>query len=123
MSIIDNSSVTLDEWRPGVLTRKLAGAFSKVKSLFFMEQTLYSGKGAPLHVHQVEELLYIKSGALKVSIDTPDEVQEFNVSTNQTVVIPSSYPHSFVNETDSETVLLVFFPHSDPFDLNITKYL
>ena len=88
-----------------------------------MEQTLYSDKGAPLHVHQVEELLYIKSGALKVSIDTPDEVQEFNVSTNQTVVIPSSYPHSFVNETDAETVLLVFFPHSDPFDASITRYL
>ena len=123
MSIIDNSSVKLDEWRPGVLTRKLVGAFSKVKSLFFMEQTFYPGKGAHLHVHQVDELLYIKSGALKVCIDKPDEVQEFNASTNQTVVIPSSYPHSFVNETDSETVLLVFFPHSDPFDLNITKYL
>ena len=123
MSIIDNSGVKLDEWRPGVLTRKLVGAFSKVKSLFFMEQTLYSGKGAPLHVHQVEELLYIKSGALKVNIDTPDEVQEFNVSTNQTVVIPSSYPHSFVNETDAETVLLVFFPHGDPFNPSITRYL
>ncbi len=123
MSIIDNSGVKLDEWRPGVLTRKLVGAFSKVKSLFFMEQTLYSGKGAPLHVHQVEELLYIKSGALKVSIDTPDEVQGFNVSTNQTVVIPSSYPHSFVNETDAETVLLVFFPHGDPFNPSITRYL
>ena len=123
MSIIDNSGVKLDEWRPGVLTRKLAGAFSKVKSLFFMEQTLYPGKGAPPHVHQVEELLYIKSGALKVSINTPDEVQEFNASTNQTVVIPISYPHSFVNETDAETVLLVFFPHSDPFDISITRYL
>ena len=123
MSVIDNNGVKLDEWRPGVLTRKLAGAFSKVKSLFFMEQILYPGKGAPLHVHEVEELLYIKNGALNVYIDTPDEGQELKASANQTVVIPKSYPHSFVNETDAETVLLVFFPHSDPFDVSITRYL
>ena len=65
----------------------------------------------------------MKSGALKGSRGTKDEVQEFNAATKHTAVIRSSYAHSVVNETDSEHVLLVFFPHSDPFDLNITKYL
>ena len=123
MSIIDNKSVNLEEWRPGVLTRKLTGAFSGARSLFLMEQTLHPDKGAPLHVHEVEELLYIKSGALNVYIDAPDEVQEFRASSNQTVLIPASLPHSFLNVSDAEAVVLVFFPHSDPFQLSVTQYV
>ena len=119
MSIIDNNSVKLEEWRPGVLTRKLTGSFSGARSLFMMEQTIYPGKGAPSHVHSCEEVLYIKSGTLKVLINN----EEFTASANQTVIVPYSLPHSFANSTNGDTVVLVFFPHNDPFRASVTEYL
>ena len=119
MGIVDKDKILPEEWRPGVSTRKLIGDFSGSQSIAMMEQTIKPGKGAPLHTHEVEELLFIQNGSLQITLG-----EEYMVAgSNHIVRIDALIPHSFSNSGSCDAIILVVFPHSRPFDDTVTKYL
>jgi hypothetical protein len=55
--IIDHANQKTEEWRGGVMTRMLVSAVSGAFQLCQFEQWCEPGKGAPTHLHAVEEVL------------------------------------------------------------------
>ena len=93
MHILDHNSQTIDEWRPGVTTRMRVSALTGSVQLCQFEQWCEPGKGAPTHLHAVEEILTVLAGQAEVWIE--DERKP--MSAGQSVVIPAGRKHGFRN--------------------------
>ena len=115
MPIIDHKQIPETPWRPNYrkwdITRPGDGTTSS--SLAYSEAA--AGTGAPLHVHEADELIVVLEGRLEARLG--DEVRE--VGPDQTVVVPPGQPHGFTVLEPAR--LLAFFPVPDPF--NHTTYL
>ena len=93
MRIIDENKHAKEEWRPGVLTRmRISGNVGSAQLCIF-EQWCDPGKGAPTHVHAVEEVLSVLSGQAEIWV----EDERAPVSPGQSVVIPAGLRHGFRN--------------------------
>ena len=62
MRIIDHESQGREEWRPGVTTRMQVSAVTGSVQLCVFQQWCAPGKGAPTHLHAVEEILTVLDG-------------------------------------------------------------
>jgi quercetin dioxygenase-like cupin family protein len=93
MVIIDHASEPLDEWRPGVMTRRLISALTGAERLCLFEQFCDPGKGAPTHLHAVEEVLTVVNGKAELWIDG----ERATLTTGQSVVVPAGRKHGFRN--------------------------
>ena len=93
MEIIDHTGESLDEWRPGVMTRMLVSALTGAESLCVFEQFCEPGKGAPTHLHAVEEVLTVVDGAAEVWIDA----ERATLAAGQSVVVAAGRKHGFRN--------------------------
>ena len=110
MPVIDNKGVPETPWRPNYrewdITRPGDGTTS---SLSYSEAA--PGAGAPLHVHEMDELIVVLEGRLEARLG--DEVAE--AGPDHTLVIPPGLPHGFTVLGPELAKFLIFFPVPDPF--------
>lgn len=93
MRVLDHNGQALEEWRPGVRTRMRVSAVVGSVQLCVFEQWCDPGKGAPTHLHAVEEVLSVMSGEAEVWVE--DETR--SVAPGQSVVVPAGRKHGFRN--------------------------
>ena len=93
MDIIAHASEPLDEWRPGVVTRMLVSALTGAERLCVFEQFCDPGRGAPTHLHAVEEVLTVLDGEAELWLDE----ERATLTTGQSVVVPAGRKHGFRN--------------------------
>jgi len=93
MQIIDHARQAREEWRPGVLTRMLCSAVTGARQLCLFEQWCEPGRGAPTHLHAVEELLTVVAGAADFWLG--DRRRE--LTSGQSVIVPAGLKHGFRN--------------------------
>src|SRR6476619_6155379 len=93
MRIIDHESQTRDEWRAGVMTRMRVSAVTGAVQLCVFEQWCEPGRGAPTHLHAVEEVLAVLEGQADFWIEDEREA----VMAGQSVIVPAGRRHGFRN--------------------------
>jgi uncharacterized cupin superfamily protein len=69
MRIVDHATQASEEWRPGVLTRMHVSAVMGSMQLCVFQQWCDPGKGAPTHLHAVEEVLTVLDGRAEIWIE------------------------------------------------------
>lgn len=116
MPIIDHRSVPEAPWRPNYRKWDIVGPEMGM-STNLSYSVAQVGTGAPLHLHEDDELIVILKGALEVRLGNEIRV----VGPDHTLAIPPNVEHGFTVVGSSEAELLVFFPVPDPF--NGTTYL
>ncbi len=85
MEVIDHEHQPLEEWCAGVMTRMRVSAITGAGQLCLFEQFCEPGKGAPTHLHTVEEVLTVLDG--KAEIWVGDE--RTTLTTGQSMVVPA----------------------------------
>jgi mannose-6-phosphate isomerase-like protein (cupin superfamily) len=93
MRIIDHSGQSREEWRPGVITRMQVSAVTGSAQLCVFQQWCDPGKGAPTHLHAVEEILTVLDGQAQMWI----EDEHATLTTGQSVLVPAGCKHGFRN--------------------------
>ena len=93
MRIIDHVSQTSEEWRPGVRTRMHVSAVTGSVQLCLFQQWCDPGKGAPTHLHAVEEVLHVLDGQAEVWIGN----DRATLTAGQLVIVPAGRKHGFSN--------------------------
>jgi mannose-6-phosphate isomerase-like protein (cupin superfamily) len=93
MQIIDHERQSSEEWRPGVLTRMHVSAVTGGVQLCVFQQWCDPGKGAPTHLHAVEEVLTVLDGTAEIWIEN----ERCAVNTGQSVIVPAGRKHGFRN--------------------------
>jgi mannose-6-phosphate isomerase-like protein (cupin superfamily) len=93
MRIVDHESQPNEEWRAGVLTRMYVSAITGAAQLCVFEQWCEPDKGAPTHLHAVEEVLTVLEGQAEIWI----EEERAAMSARQSVVVPAGCRHGFRN--------------------------
>jgi mannose-6-phosphate isomerase-like protein (cupin superfamily) len=91
--IIDPQSRAREEWRPGVLTRMRVSALMGAAQLCIFEQWCDPGRGAPTHLHAVEEVLTVLDGEAEMWVGDETAV----IRTGQSAVVPAGRKHGFRN--------------------------
>jgi mannose-6-phosphate isomerase-like protein (cupin superfamily) len=99
MRILDHERQPREEWRAGVLTRMRVSAVTGAAQLCIFEQWCAPGRGAPTHLHAVEEVLTVLEGQAEFWIGDEREA----VSAGQSVLVPAGRRHGFRN-TGSSTL-------------------
>ena len=116
MCIVNHNEVPESPWRPNYRMWHLAGPEQNV-SVTLAYSAVGQGAGAPLHVHEDDELITILDGELEVRIG--DEVH--HAGPEHTLVIPKGTAHGFTSVSSRDSRLIAYFPVPDPF--NRTTYL
>ena len=93
MQVLDHARQAQEEWRPGVTTRMRVSAVSGAKQLCVFEQWCAPGKGAPTHLHAVEEVLTVLEGQAEFWIAD----QEETLTSGQSMIVPAGVKHGFRN--------------------------
>ena len=93
MQVIDHARQAQEEWRPGVTTRMRVSAVSGARQLCVFEQWCAPGKGAPTHLHAVEEVLTVLEGQAELWIAD----QEETLTSGQSMIVPAGVKHGFRN--------------------------
>ena len=93
MRTIDHEHQEREEWRPGVMTRMQVSAVTGSVQLCVFQQWCDPGKGAPTHLHAVEEILTILDGQAEVWL----EDERSNLTKGQSMLVPAGRKHGFRN--------------------------
>jgi quercetin dioxygenase-like cupin family protein len=93
MRIIDHVSQAKEEWRPGVLTRMQVSAVTGSVQLCVFQQWCDPGRGAPTHLHAVEEILTVLDGRAEMWI----EAERTTLTAGQSMLVPAGRKHGFSN--------------------------
>ena len=93
MHIVDHERQPTEEWRAGVLTRMRVSAINGATQLCIFEQWCAPGRGAPTHLHDVEEVLTVLDGQAAFWIGEEYET----ASAGQSVIVPAGRRHGFRN--------------------------
>jgi mannose-6-phosphate isomerase-like protein (cupin superfamily) len=93
MQVIDHNRQPSEEWRPGVLTQMQISALTGSVQLCVFHQWSDPGKGAPTHLHAVEEILTVLEGQAEFWLD--DERK--TMTAGQSMVVPAGRKHGFRN--------------------------
>jgi mannose-6-phosphate isomerase-like protein (cupin superfamily) len=97
MRIIDHARQPIEEWRAGVTTRMRVSAVTGTMQLCIFEQFCEPGRGAPTHLHAVEEVLTVLDGKAEIWIDD----ERATLTTAQSMVVPAGHRHGFRNVGDT----------------------
>ncbi len=108
MSIVDHEKAPEIPWRPNYRVWTVAGEEDGVECTLHYS-TLEPGSGAPLHTHDVDELITILEGAVEGRIG--EEAR--TVVANQTMVIPKGIAHGFTASGSVLVKALAYFPGVD----------
>lgn len=93
MRIVDFAALPDEEWRAGVTTRMRTSAINGAAQLCIFEQWCVPDRGAPTHLHAVEEVLTVLEGRAEVWV----EEERAELSAGQSVVVPAGHRHGFRN--------------------------
>jgi len=93
MHIIDHERQSREEWRPGVTTRMQVSAVTGSVQLCVFQQWCDQGKGAPTHLHAVEEILTVLDGQAEFWL----EDDRTNLTAGQSMLVPAGRKHGFRN--------------------------
>ncbi|MGE0848397.1 MAG: cupin domain-containing protein [Hyphomicrobiaceae bacterium] len=93
MQIIDHERQSKEEWRPGVMTRMQVSALTGSVQLCVFQQWCDPGKGAPTHLHAVEEILTVFAGHAEMWI----EDERTKLTAGQSILVPAGRKHGFRN--------------------------
>jgi quercetin dioxygenase-like cupin family protein len=93
MQVIDHERQASEEWRPGVLTRMQVSAVTGSVQLCVFQQWCAPGKGAPTHLHAVEEILTVLDGQAEFWL----EDERANLTKCQSILVPAGRKHGFRN--------------------------
>jgi quercetin dioxygenase-like cupin family protein len=93
MRIVDLEQQPTEEWRSGVRTRMRASAGNGATQLCLFEQWCEPGRGAPTHLHAVEEVLHVLEGSADVWIGDAHAT----LSGGQLAIVPAGRKHGFSN--------------------------
>ena len=96
MHIIDHEQQPSEQWRPGVLTRMHVSAATGSVQLCVFQQWCDPGKGAPAHLHAVEEVLTVLAGEAEIWI----EAERTRLRAGQSMIVPAGRKHGFRNIGD-----------------------
>ena|SRR5262245_38369238 len=99
MQIVDHKRQPREEWRDGVLTRMHASAVIGAVQLCIFEQWCEPGKGAPTHLHGVEEILTVLEGDAEFWVEDERSV----LTAEQSIIVPAGRKHGFRN-TGNQTL-------------------
>ncbi len=108
MSIVDHQKAEEIPWRPNYRVWSVAGMDQGVDCTLHYS-TIEPGAGAPLHIHEVDELITVLEGQVEGRIGE----DKATVLANQTMVIPKGVAHGFTASGEGTAVTLAFFPISD----------
>ena len=108
MSIVDHQKAEEIPWRPNYRVWSVAGMDQGVDCTLHYS-TIEPGAGAPLHIHEVDELITVLEGQVEGRIGE----DKATVLANQTMVIPKGVAHGFTASGEGTAVTLAFFPVSD----------
>jgi quercetin dioxygenase-like cupin family protein len=93
MRIIEHASQSREEWRPGVMTRMQISAVTGSAQLCVFQQWCDPGKGAPTHLHAVEEILTVLAGEAEIWL----EDEHARLAAGQSILVPAGRKHGFRN--------------------------
>ena len=93
MQILDHARQSSEEWRPGVLTRMRVSAVTGAVQLCVFEQWCGPDKGAPTHLHAVEEVLTVLDGQAEFWL----EDWRATLHSGQSMIVPAGRRHGFRN--------------------------
>ena len=93
MHIIDHERQGREEWRPGVVTRMQVSAVTGSVQLCVFQQWCDPGKGAPTHLHAVEEILTVLDGQAEFWL----EDERTNLTKGQSILVTAGRKHGFRN--------------------------
>ena len=108
MSIVDHEEAQEIPWRPNYRVWSVAGMDQGVDCTL-QYSAIEPGAGAPLHIHEVDELITVLEGQVEGRIGE----DKATVLANQTMVIPKGVAHGFTASGEGTAVTLAFFPVSD----------
>lgn len=91
--IVDIERQPREEWRPGVTTRMRVSAINGGAQLCIFEQWCTPGRGAPTHLHAVEEVLCVLAGTAEVWLDD----ERATLTPGQSLRVPAGRKHGFSN--------------------------
>jgi quercetin dioxygenase-like cupin family protein len=97
MQIVDHERQPSEEWRPGVLTRMRVSAVTGSVQLCLFEQWCAPGRGAPTHLHAVEEVLTVLAGQAEIWIGE----ERATLAAGQSLIVPAGRKHGFSNTGDT----------------------
>ena len=97
MRIVDHERQEREEWRAGVLTRMQISAVTGSMQLCVFQQWCDPGKGAPTHLHAVEEVLTVLDGQAEIWI----EDERATLTAGQSAIVPAGRKHGFRNTGDA----------------------
>ena len=98
MRIIDHERQPSEEWRPGVTTRMHVSAVTGSAQLCVFQQGCAPNKGAPTHLHAVEEILSVLEGQAEIWIEN----ERATLTVGQSVIVPAGRKHGFRNTGEGE---------------------
>ena len=87
------------------------------KEAFISIHIIKTNSGAPLHIHENEEIIFVINGAIKVEV----EKELIDAKEGQIVLIPQKAKHSLKNQNKKDAKIAIIFATNDPFSK--TKYL
>ena len=93
MKTIIHTFQTLEEWRPGVRTRRHLAACDGATAFCIFEQWIDPGSGAPTHFHPAEEVLTVVSGEAEFWLDQDRRT----LSSDASLIVPARVRHGFRN--------------------------
>ena len=96
MRIIDHEGQASEEWRAGVRTRMHVSAVTGSVQLCMFQQWCEPGKGAPTHLHAVEEVLTVLDGQAEMWIGD----ERAMLTAGQSMIVPAGRKHGFANTGD-----------------------
>ena len=119
MTIVNHDQVPNTPWRPGQRRKVIAGRDQGLKELSLFWTEVKPGTGAPLHYHEVEEILIILGGAVEARLDQERQ----HTPSNHSIVIPARTPHAFTVVGEEPATIMAVFSHPEPFLEGRTTYL
>jgi quercetin dioxygenase-like cupin family protein len=93
MQVIDHERQASEEWRPGVTTRMQVSAVTGSVQLCVFQQWCAPGKGAPTHLHAVEEILTVLDGEAEFWLGDERAI----LTKGQSILVPAGRKHGFRN--------------------------
>ena len=99
MEVLTHEQQPSEVWREGVRTRMRVSVLTGAAQLCVFEQWCDPGKGAPTHLHAVEEILTVMQGDAEIWVENERHV----AGPDQSVVIPAGRKHGFRN-TGTDTL-------------------
>ena len=87
------------------------------KETFVSVHIIKTNSGAPLHIHDNEEIIFVINGTIEVNI----EKEIINLKEGQIVLVPQKTKHSLKNENKEDAKIAIIFATNNPFSK--TQYL